>query len=527
MAELSLSDAFQLSGEWYLPDDKSRLIPGQIHYSQERTELHLNEAFLPVSGTVRAADEVPAYSVIHGLTTKSQAVTILGAQRAGISVNFGSGGMRQSERVIASWLLIGAHVEAEATFPEVQLRIPGLQVWLSKPTVKESSEIHAETGSFSHSFRILHPPEDSIRVPSINATVKFDIRCTSTSDHFSATVTSAAWVSIRPDTPQTIGWYMEQQGKLAPLLAFLAGTPMSPDCIVAATDDPLRDVSVLVTMRDVRYCTYTNLSEFFMIRGAMDIELSTVIASWFELYARVQMPSQLALSVLASEKLWLHVEFLSLIQSLEGFHRGLYAGNYMPDSDYERVKKSLGDAIPDDIGRDHRDSLRSRIRYGNQISLRKRLDALTEILPIPIRRAILGADGKIPRAWIDTRNYYTHWDEELRVNVLDGQQQYVANVRMRHLLRALYLQRVGIPEVAILRSLFNTSSASQHLMQINAIDARRRNPDDASGVIMTVGEVGPKPEISRADGDPPQPGPVADSWLRRLFARCGSRRRSA
>jgi hypothetical protein len=173
------------------------------------------------------------------------------------------------------------------------------------------------------------------------------------------------------------------------------------------------------------------------------------------------------------------------MQALEGFHRALFFGNYIDDGEYELVKKALGDTIPAGLGSDHKDALRSRIRYGNQLSLRKRLDELAKGLPEEIGRTILGNDGKAPRSWIDTRNYYTHWDEELRANVLDSQGIYNANVRLRHFLRALYLNLMGIPSNAVLKSLRNSSRSSQHLIQLN-IKERRVNTDANSGIIMTV-----------------------------------------
>jgi len=281
---------------------------------------------------------------------------------------------------------------------------------------------------------------------------------------------------------------MEQQSKLTTMLAFLAGVPMSPDCIQASIDESPHEVSVMVALRDAKYCPYTNLHDFYMPRNAMGIDLALVVGNWFERYPKVHMPSQLALSVVASERLWLHVEFLSLMQALEGFHRGLFEGNYMTDEEYDSVKKALGDAIPPGVPPDHKDALRSRIRYGNQFSLRKRLNELAALLPDSLRLMILGGEGQVPRRWVDTRNYYTHWDEELRSNVLDGQGMYYANVRMRHFLRALYLDFIGIPKEAIHASLCNTSNVSQHLAQLNAIDRRRENPNDTSGVILTVTE---------------------------------------
>ena len=197
----------------------------------------------------------------------------------------------------------------------------------------------------------------------------------------------------------------------------------------------------MVALRDAKYCSYLNLHDFYMPRGVMEAEFADVVAHWFEVYPKVDMPSQLTLSVFASEKLWVHVEFLSLMQALEGLHRGLH--------------------------------------YGSRISLHKRLDALASHLSEPLRYMIFGADGKVPRQWIDTRNYYTHWNKELRLKALEGEGMYYANVRMGHFLRALYLHLMGIPHEAILKALGNVSNTSQHLVQLNAFERRRANPKDA------------------------------------------------
>lgn len=496
MAIHPLCDSFEISGEWHLPDRSEIKIPGYLHYSPERTELHLNDPFQPLQGAIRAGDAPVPYQVIYGTTTKGDAMTLLRAQRMGISLHIGSGGMRQPERLISSWLLIGAHIPPDFAYPEVSFRIPGLQIWLSKRIIEESSFRDNETGRITYTYNILQVDNDTTPVPAIDATLDWAVSWNSTADPFSSiAVGVSAWVTIKPSKPQLLEWYFEQESKLAAFLAFLAGTPMSPDCIEASIGDPHHKISVMVAMRDSHYCCYKNLYDFFMPRGAMGVDFSSVVARWFEIYPQVHMPSQLALSVLATRKLWLHVEFLSLMQALEGFHRGLLDGNYMQDKDYERVKKSLGDAIPSDVASDHKDALRSRIRYGNQISLRKRLDALADLLTQPLREIVIGGNGKVPRNWIDTRNYYTHWDEELRSNVLDGQSMYYANVRMRLLVRILYLDLMGIPEASIIRSLSGANEISQHVVQLNFADRRLNNPNDTSGIVMTIA-VGSREDIT-------------------------------
>jgi len=506
MTTYALSDSFSLSGEWYLPADAGQTIAGVLQYSQEGTELRLHSTFRPLMGTISAGDSSPEYPVVCGVTTSGEPVTILKAIRSGNSISFGAVGLRQAERLISSWLLIGQHVDAGTTYPEVHFRVPGLQVWLSRAMVQEKFGDNAELGGHFYSFQLLPLQDESVRVASLNATVAFEPRYTTSSDQFSISVTSEAWIVIRPDTPQTLEWHLEQHGRLEPLLAFLAGIPMSPDRIEAKLSGSLSAVAVQVSMRDVHYCTFKGLHEFFMPRGTMDLDLPLLVNNWFELNQQVRTPSQLALSVLGSERLWLHVEFLSLIQALEGFHRGLYPGTYMSDEAYERVKRSIGGAIPSDIGADHRASLASRIRYGNQISLAKRLNQLVGCLPESVREVVLGTDGKIPRSWIDTRNYHTHWDEELRANVIEGKEMHNANVRMRSLLRVLYLRHVGVPEVALLKALTNTSNVSQQLVHVNAMDARRRNPSAATASLVTIGATRLVDE-SHAETTPPVSAP--------------------
>lgn len=165
-------------------------------------------------------------------------------------------------------------------------------------------------------------------------------------NHTSISVEISGWVVIQPDTPKTIDWYLEQQNKLTTMLAFLAGSAMSPDCIKAFLDKPVREMSVMPILNDAKCCPYENIFEFYMPRDKMGIALNNAVINWFDLYPKVSSPIQLAVSVLVSKDLWLHVKFLSLMQALEGFHRVFFGGNYMPEEKYESVRKAMGDAIP-------------------------------------------------------------------------------------------------------------------------------------------------------------------------------------
>lgn len=464
MADHFLTEEFETNGEWFLPDRPDQLVSGYLSYNSGRAELQLNEAFHPLTGRLTAVDE-HSYPLIYGTTIKGEAVTLVNAMRFGVSFNFSSGGLRQPEKVISNLTVLGAHVPPNWMPPKLSFRIPGLQIWLSRPTVHQTIEDTPQGRELC--YRVKSVPSEAARVDSISTEISWWIGTTSSADPFgSVSVSSSGWVGICPDAPQQLDWYFNNISKLTTLFSFLAGCPMQPDFISASLGDPHHNASVLVGFQGQTNCTYTHILEFFLPRDRMEVGLDDVIRRWFDAGEQVWTAAQLAASVLGSESLWLHVEFLSLMQALEGFHRGLSDGTYMEESEYVTVKDALIAAIPAIVGTDHKSSLTSRIRYGNQISLAKRLNELASRLSDDIRVLLFGGAGKCPRSWVDTRNYYTHWDKELLANVLEGKWLYYTNVRLRHFVRALYLDLIGIPQEAILGALKGPSSNSQFLLQI-------------------------------------------------------------
>jgi hypothetical protein len=164
------------------------------------------------------------------------------------------------------------------------------------------------------------------------------------------------------------------------------------------------------------------------------------------------------------------LEFLSLLQALEGFHRATLSGIYMTDTDYEAVKKALGDALPLTVSPSHKSALKSKIKYGNEYSLQKRLNELVNALPDPIHKLAIGDAGDFPRPWIDTRNFFTHWDKELEHKIVTGQALYESNVRLRVLLRLVYLNYIGVDPQMLEKALSGTNPLAQHLIQLNFPD---------------------------------------------------------
>jgi len=150
-------------------------------------------------------------------------------------------------------------------------------------------------------------------------------------------------------------------------------------------------------------------------------------------------------------------EFLAAVQALETLHRHLHQGSYLEKDEYGQVEAKLCAAIPSFTPADLRSALKSRIKYGNEYSLRKRLYALWDTLPKTIREALHPDLTAFTEAVIDTRNYLTHFMPNGHMPIKDGGHLHFAAQLLRWCFRAVLLADLGVSE-ALMEKAFSDSS---------------------------------------------------------------------
>jgi hypothetical protein len=467
MADHSLDDPFDAIGEWFIPQNPDRRVGGTLSYNADRTQLKLNDRLQPLQGTTTftIGDPIQQYPIVQGVSTQGEAITVFDAWQDGFQINSSSGGVRMPESLISYMAVVGGYVTSDEKFAEMRCRIPGLEAWLSNRSI----QVTAHDKGFT--LNVGEQPDEVTPVPECD--LKWSVSSRSSLDTHAASIKTHGYVQLLPSEPRQLSWYFEQLQKITSLLTLLAGHQMPADQMTVPIGTLGQRASVLVNRMRAVSCPYTQEREFFLPRSKLENNFGPLVASWFSKYSKLQVPCHLALSVMQSGQPWTNVEFLSLMQALEGLHRSLYDGTYMAASDYERVRDTLSKAIPSEVSPSHRSALLSKIRYGNELSLASRIRGLLGTLPLSIRTRVLGNDGGLPRAWIDTRNYYTHWDEALMPGILSLGEMHNAGVHLKQLLRVLYLHLVGVSEYTLLTALSNTSHASLHLSQLNAREKRK------------------------------------------------------
>jgi ApeA N-terminal domain 1 len=144
---------------------------------------------------------------------------------------------------------------------------------------------------------------------------------------------------------------------------------------------------------------------------------------------------------------------------------------------YDRLYLEMTTNLPSAIEGAHRQSMKRRLEFGNEISFRRRLTDLVSSLPDELREPVTGVRKGIPESWVDTRNYYTHWPESLKSKTAEGIELYCLNVRLALLLRILLLRTTSLSVDSIFRSLRGRSRWArelEHVAERERMKARKR-----------------------------------------------------
>jgi hypothetical protein len=166
------------------------------------------------------------------------------------------------------------------------------------------------------------------------------------------------------------------------------------------------------------------------------------LRNWFERMELLEPVYNLYFATLYNPRIYLEHKFLSLTQIVEPFHQHVYGGGYLSDEDYKETYDALVNVIPDWIEKDFRESLKTKLKYGNEFSLRKRLrDICNEYWEI-LSKFIDNKDAFID--WVvDTRNYLVHHDEDLKERTASPRDLFRLNQKLRLIVEICLLTELG------------------------------------------------------------------------------------
>ena len=184
------------------------------------------------------------------------------------------------------------------------------------------------------------------------------------------------------------------------------------------------------------------------------------LRNWFEKVDLLEPIYDLYFGTLYNPRMYSEQKFLSLVQAIESFHQRIHGGEYMSVEEYEPVYDALVNAIPDWVSSDLKYRLKEYLKYGREFSLRKRMKDIIYIYQANTDRFIGNKNAFIEKV-VDTRNYQTHHDEDLKERAAGGEELDRLTQKLKVLLEVCLLTELGFSSEEI-KGLFSRNSRYQY-----------------------------------------------------------------
>ena len=132
------------------------------------------------------------------------------------------------------------------------------------------------------------------------------------------------------------------------------------------------------------------------------------------------------------------------MQAFEAFDRKVNPGTLTSPEKFKEVYDAMVGAIPRGTPNDLRQKMKAAIQYANEPSLRKRLKLFRDRLVSLVGSEAFGFKSSSIESLVQTRNYYTHYPEDLKEKILSPSSTVRETDRFSMLLVVCLLHEIGV-----------------------------------------------------------------------------------
>lgn len=451
----TLQDSFERDGVWWLPGDKSGdRVAGRASFDSGGG-VRLG-AFGPFAAEPASGAESPFRpALILGFWEHGRPVTLYQATRHG-RVRY-PGSDRGSD-FYARYAIDGHHFhdEEDVSFLSWRAGFTDLELWAGHHPFVGAIPV---SGTDRLGYREMDPVVVEAEAIGARLTIRSQMSSWGTVPMRTLRWEHRVVFDIEPHERRPLRWYRETTEALQDFLSLVVGRPVYPSTAEAQAKRGSPDRADVFFDAGLRQrdggASATGLSwgeEVLVPLSRLRAELPAMLQSWFEKRANLRPVHGLFFGALFGPGTSTEFRFLSLAQALESYHRRTRPDDrYEPDEDYERHYGKIVEGFPDNLPNDLRQSLKRGLEFGNEWSLRRRMKDLFEQLPEEgvVEHGRSYFSGPV----VETRNYLTHWTEQLEREALHGTALREAVDELGRMLAFFLLRETGLGEEKIAAAL--------------------------------------------------------------------------
>jgi hypothetical protein len=444
-SEFMLHDEFEVPGEWWLPDAESEKLYGTLRYCQSEIELEVSGTFDDVSlpDQPAGASRFKDHACIHGLSNDGQKFSLLRAHAISLSA---------TTKYSAFHVIADKHIPAlgDLKLREVSFYCRHLEVFIARRLFAVNTDGQGENFK-SLSVQYVQPPKIEWRIEEIGSSLAIQASLNRSSSPYEQwhKLHARSFVTVTPDSPQDLDWFIRRIWRFCYLLTLVTDEVVWPTGVEVCLDgDKYPGWHLYKSAKTIDDAEHVTPVFLFHLGHLLD-NFGGILSKWYSVSETMLDAIHLTMDAQRNPEHSTHGRFLLLAHAVEVFSRATTSSEYMSPADYEAVKTAMKSAIPAIVERSHRDSLKKRIEYGNEYSFHKRVRTLIQSLSPAAQEIVCRDPVAFSRGISDTRNYYTHFTDELRLKTLSPPAMYWASEKLSFLVRIVLLRYLGIEEDVI------------------------------------------------------------------------------
>jgi hypothetical protein len=166
---------------------------------------------------------------------------------------------------------------------------------------------------------------------------------------------------------------------------------------------------------------------------------SEIFKNWFEKYINLYPVFRLFFDTAYGINLYRTNVFLNLVFAIETYHRRTTGGKTFNSEEFERIKAIVISSLND---RKHIEWLKGKFEYLNEVNLRKRLSEIYDRFSV-IMDEIVPSKKEFIHKILATRNYYVHYTESLKKELIKEDEFEKYNSLLKIILDMCLLDELG------------------------------------------------------------------------------------
>lgn len=408
---MRLKEEYKKSGYFWLPDSENKKIPGTLTIS-DGGDIELEVVGL-FDESIKGLNGDDDLSRIIGHVEKDGLVTLDDCFYK--QKNFAFGGITRS-LIHVNQALSGVAYEKDEkiTFHTVSFSVEGLNEWVG-------SGISVAYGDDYRTATISYAPQNEIIYSLINGFqlhIFFGYTLPGVPSTTEAKITHKTYLKLSSEKARELPDFIRALHQITYLLCFAVDATVaisdvsatSNEITMGVAENKSRPANIKIfypsrpfSNEPPKIDTRRMLFRFAHIRENAE----EMFNNWLSAYSLIRPAIGLYFSAVTDSHKYLDGKFLALAQGLETYHRRTSSETLMEISEFRSMIAKLLWMCP----KENRNWLRGRLRHGNEINLGQRIKKIIE----PYKSFIGNGKqrSKIIRGIVNTRNYLTHFSEEL------------------------------------------------------------------------------------------------------------------